>query len=325
MTKPYQGDWVLRTMLFLPGHVDKMVHKAATSNADCVVLDLEDAVPHDQKETARQKIRLFLEQGLFKNKTVFVRINPIESGLTLRDLEGVACEELHGFVYPMAYTADDVKNFDAQLRLMESNLNLPRGHFSLIVLIETPLAVLNAYEIAKASTRVVGLLFGCEDYMAEMQARYSELDMSLHTPRAIVAMASRAAGVEPIDTPYVRVHDLEGLREFANRARDVGMAGMLVMTPRQIDVASEVYSPTGKELEDSQEIVEAAKKAHEEGRSIVVVKERFVSPPTLKQAHKVLARTEAIQKIESLSVKEAKTDAFYDHINNFQVTGDGLR
>jgi len=304
MAKPYDGDWVLRTLLFLPGHVEKMVHNAASSGADCVVLDLEDAVPHDQKEAARQSIRGFLGEGLFENRTVFVRINPISSGLTLRYLDGVACEELHGFVYPMAHTADDIKKFDAQLSLIESNLELPKGHFSLIVLIETPLAVLNAYEIATASDRVVGLLFGCEDYMADMQARYAELDMPLHTPRSMVAMASRAAGVEPIDTPYVRVHDLAGLETFASRARDIGMAGMLVMTPRQIDVANEIYTPTDREIADSREIVDAAENARKEGRSIVVVNDKFVSPPTLKQAKKVLERVGAIEELVRVTQKE---------------------
>ena len=300
MTKLYSGDWVLRTLLFLPGHVRKMALKAASSDADCIVLDLEDGVPAELKESARFAIRGYLEQELFQKKTVFVRINPIDTGLTLRDLEGVACKHLHGFVYPMAHGPDDIKIFDAQLSLVEDTLKLNKGHFSLIVLIETPLAVLRAYEIAMASSRVVGLLFGCEDYLADMQARHSELDMSLHTPRAMVAMAARAAGVEPIDTPYVRVRDLEGLKSFASRARDVGMAGMLVMSPSQIEVARAIYTPSEVELVDAREIVLAANNALQEERGIAMVNDRFVSPPTLKKAQKVLRRLEAIANLEQL-------------------------
>jgi len=260
---------------------------------------LEDAVPHSEKSNARKKIREALEKGLYTKKTVFVRINPIETGLTLKDLEGVACKELNGFVYPMAYTPDDIKNFDAQLSLVENQLDLPAGHFSIIVLIETPLAVLNAYQIARASKRVVGLLFGCEDYMAEMESRYSKEEMSLFTPRSLIAMAARAAKVVPIDTPYVQVYDLDGLKRFATQGRDLGMAGMLVMTPRQIETARECYTPDKDEIAYAIEVVQAADKAQKDGRGIAMVNNKFISPPTLKQAQRLLEHVEVIQNLES--------------------------
>ncbi len=275
-----------------------MVNKGSSLNADCVVLDLEDAVPKENKSEARSLIRRVLEEEIYKNKTVFVRINPLETGLTLIDLDAVACEQLHGFIYPMAYTPDNIKNFDAQLRLTEMKLGLPIGHFSLIILIETPLGVINAYQITTASDRVVGLLFGCEDYLAEMQARHSENDVSLHTPRAQVALAARAAGVEPIDTPYVKVHDLVGLRDFAQRARDLGMAGMLIMSPKQIEIAHEVYTPDAEEVNFAKDVVQGAEKAAQEGRGILIVNDKFISPPTLKGAKLILDRYNTIKKIE---------------------------
>jgi len=299
MSKPYEGSWVIRTFLFVPGHIDKMLAKGTSSDADCVALCLEDAVPEEEKENARKKIREVLGKGLYKKKTVFVRINPIETGLTLKDLEGVACKELNGFVYPMAYTPDDIKKFDAQLSLTEDQLGLVKGHFSIIVLIETPLAVLNAYDIAKASDRVVGLLFGCEDYMAEMESRYSEKEKSLFVPRSLIAMAARAAGIEAIDTPYVRVHDLEGLERFATLGRDLGMSGMLVMTPRQLDTAKKCYTPSQEEIAYATEVVESAEQARREGRGIIVVNDKFISPPTLKQATKLLDRVNAIECLEA--------------------------
>lgn len=299
MSKPYKGPLVIRTFLFVPGHIDKMLVKGASSDADCVSLCLEDAVPKKEKENARKKIRKVLKDGVYSKKTVFVRINSIDTGLTLRDLEGVACEELNGFVYPMAYTPDDIKKFDAQLSLMEDQLGLVKGHFSIIVLIETPRAVLNAYEIAKASDRVVGLLFGCEDYIAEMESRYSEKEMSLFVPRSLIAMAARAAGVEAIDTPYVRVHDMEGLERFATLGRDIGMSGMLIMTPRQIDIAKKCYTPSQMEIAYATEVIESAEQARKEGRSIVVVNDKFISPPNLKQARKLLDRVNAIQRLKA--------------------------
>jgi len=298
MAKPYPGEWVLRSMLWVPGQIDKMLAKGPETDADCVVLDLEDAVPPAEKATARGKIRQVLEAGLYRRKTVFVRINPIDTGLTLRDLDGVACAHLHGFVYPMTYTADDIKKFDAQLSLIENHLNLPKGHFSIVAVIETPLAVLNAYSIATASDRIVALIFGCEDYLAEQRARHSENDVSLHTPRMMIAMAARAAQVVPVDAAYVRVHDLQGLRAFATCARDLGMGGMAALTPAQIAVANEIYTPTAEEIETAQAIVDAAAAAEREGRGVVVVDNKFISPPTLKAARTTLARGEAIRALE---------------------------
>lgn len=301
MKKPYKGPWVMRTFLFVPGHLENHLIKASASDADCVALCLEDAVPKDEKKNARKTIRKVLSEGLFKNKPVFVRINSIDTGLTLMDLEGVACKELDGFVYPMVYTPDDIKSFDAQLSLIENQLDLDKGHFSIVVLIETPLAILKAYEIATASNRVVALLFGCEDYMAEMESRYSIEERSLFTPRSMMSMAARAAGVEPLDTPFVHVHDLEGLERFATLGRDLGMSGMLVMSPRQIAVAKKCYTPSGKEIETATEIVEAAEEARKKGRGIVIVNGNFVSPPTLKQAKKLLSRSDDIHKVESFN------------------------
>ena len=299
MGKPYKGPWVMRSFLFVPGHNEKLLTKASQSTADCVAMCLEDAVPLNEKENARKTIRKVLSEGTFSQKPVFVRINSMDTGLTLRDVEAVACKELDGFVYPMAYTPDDIKSFAAQLNLIEAHLGLAKGHFSIVVLVETPLAVLNAYDIAKASSRVIALLFGCEDYMAEMESRYSKNEQSLFVPRSMIAMAARAAGVVPLDTPYVKVHDLEGLKRFATLGRDLGMAGMLVMSPRQIEVARECYTPSQEEIEYAADVVQSAEAARKEGKGIVIVRDKFVSPPTLKQSTKLLNYSKDIADFEA--------------------------
>ena len=97
MQKPYKGPWVFRTFLFVPGHLEKFVTKASESEADCVALCLEDAVPPPEKENARKTIREALDSGIFNNKPVFVRINSMDTGFTLLDLEAVACQHLDGF------------------------------------------------------------------------------------------------------------------------------------------------------------------------------------------------------------------------------------
>lgn len=292
------GHLVLRSLLFVPGHQDSLALKAAASNADCVVLDLQDAVPPQAKVEARVSVRKTLDSGVLTNKAVWVRVNPWASGLTQLDLDAVSCGPLRGFVYPMAGSRQDIEAMEAALDLKEKALDLDSGHFDMIPTVETAGGLIHAYEIASASARVVALLFGAEDFMSELQGRQDSEQRVLQTPRALIAIAARAVGVEPIDTPYLKVHDLEGLKAHAERARDLGMSGMAVLTPRQIPVVHEVYTPSDKEIRGAEQIVNASEEAARAGRAIAVTNGMFVDSPVERRARKLLARAEAIKNRE---------------------------
>ena len=298
MSKPYPGDWVIRSALFVPGHIDKMLSRAADSGADCLLLDLEDAVPSGKKSEARQKIRQTLERELFTRSAVFVRVNSIETALTAQDLEGVVCRHLHGIVYPNANAPDDIKKLDKELKRIEKEADLFLGQLSIIPLVETPRGVLNAHAIARSSSRIVGLIFGCEDYLAELHGRHGADEASLQVPRAMVAMAARAAGIEPIDTPYVKVNDAAGLQSFARTGRDLGMGGMCALTPDQVRLINEVYTPAEDQVQTAHEMIRAAQDFINSGRGVFISEARFIAPPTLRAAAKTLARHEAIKDLE---------------------------
>jgi len=297
--KQYAGSFVARTLLFTAGHNWHYLKKAFASDADVVVLDLEDAVPASRKEEARTTIIEVLDSDLPDKRPVFVRINPMETGDTLKDLDIVADPRLFGFVYPKAYNAKDIEVFDAQLTMKEKNLGIVNGHFKIIVLLETPESVLNAHEIAKASDRVVGLLFGSEDFLAEIEGEHGEGGRSILTPRHMVAMAARAAGVVPIDTPYVNIGDELGLKKHIQQAKELGFEGMLVMTPKEIELVKNTYSPTEAEVERAQEILQLSDETNKADRGISVKKGMFISPPTVSRAKKVLARIKKINDFES--------------------------
>ena len=178
---------------------------------------------------------------------------------------------------------------------MEKTLGLKAGHFDIVVLIETTRGVLNAFEMASATKRVVGLLFGCEDYLAEVQGQHSENAISLHTPRSLVAIASRAAGVVPIDTPFVDVKNESGFADHLRQGRELGFDGLLVMTPKQIDAAIDVYTPDPEEVARANDIVRLADQTRAEGKGIAIYEGKFISPPTEKQARVVLARHNQIE------------------------------
>ena len=298
MSKPYQGNWILRSVLFVPGHSERMIRKGADTEADCVVLDLEDAVPAGLKARARETVRNALETGIYSKKVVFLRINSFETNLTAEDLAGTACRELHGIVYPRANCAEDIERLDSKLEQTERDLGLHAGHFSLIPVIEMVRAVLNARAITKASPRLVGLIFGCEDFLTDLQGRHSDDEIALIVPRAQVALAARAAGVEPIDTPYVQVEDTNGLRVFAETGRDLGMGGMCAMNPDQVTVINEIYTPSNEEIRSAREVIEAAESPASTERGVFIADGKFISPPTVKAAQKILARHETIRNLE---------------------------
>ncbi|MDK9700960.1 MAG: CoA ester lyase [bacterium] len=298
MAKPYPGDWVLRTLLFVPGHNEKLSRKAAETDADCVVLDIEDSVPPESKDDARVTIRRLLEEGCFRKKPVFVRVNSLETGRTLRDVDSVACEELQGFVYPMTMSPEDILIFSAQLEMIESERNLPSGFFSIIPVLETPLGVINAYPIAKASSRTMALIFGCEDYLADVKGTHYAEDVSLLHARMQLILAARAVGAIPLDAAFVHVHDIDGFVQFASRARALGMGGTAVLSPKQIPTAHAVYSPTEEQTILARKIVDGAEQAKKENKGVVIIDGVFVSPPTLKGSLHTMHLSNAIAALE---------------------------
>lgn len=299
MKRKHNGKLVHRTLLFSAGHNLKYIHKSFTTECDAIVFDLEDAVPEDKKEEARNILKKIFESGsLPDDRSVYVRINPLDSGYTLLDLDATISANINGFVYPMAKRAEDIIAFDAQLSLKEKLLDLPQGYFDIIVLIETPAAVLKVYEIASASKRVKGLLFGSEDFLAGQEGRHGKDGRGIEVPRHLVAMTAKSLGIMAIDTPYVNVGDFEGLEKHINQARDLGFDGMLIMSPREIEMANSLYTPDKNEVHHANEIVRLSAEASKDNKGIIMYNGVFVSPPTLKAARKLLEKYDAIKKYE---------------------------
>jgi len=294
MKKKYNGKLIHRSLLFTAGHNLKYLQKSFQTKADAIVYDLEDAVPESKKKEAREILRDYLSNPLPDNRSVYVRINPLETGLTMMDIHATASPNINGFVYPMTNTREDLIAFDAQLFLMEKQLGLPHGHFDVIALIETPEGILNLREIATATNRLVGLLFGSEDFLAEQEGRHGKEARGMETPRHMVAMAAKANNIMAIDSPYVQVGDYEGLKEHIEQARDMGYEGMLVMSPREIDIIHERYTPDEAEVKKASEIIRLANEAAKNDRGIIIHEGLFVSPPTLKAARKLFERNKAI-------------------------------
>ena len=290
---------LLRSMMFVPGHNRRLLESAARASADALVLDLEDSVrPDDQKQVARETIAAALDEGLLANHTVFVRVNDRESGHLLDDVTSLSRDGIEGFVYPKSCYGEDVYFFDKLLDTVEAGLGLPRGRFKVVPLIEMAAAVLNAQDIASASPRVIAIAFGCEDFVSDLGGLHDAGGRSLRTPRAMIAMAAKAAGVQAIDTVHIEVHDLAGLEENLVLARELGFDGMLVLHPKELELAHRYFSPSEEDVNEANEMLRLFEEAGKQQKGVAILNGRFIGPPMVLAARKVLAKHELITRRE---------------------------
>ena len=296
-----RSNFLLRSMMFVPGHNERLLLSASRSFADALILDIEDSVmPVSNKQVARDMIREKVSAGLFKDFPVFPRINDRESGHLLKDVSSLAIEGIAGFVYPKAKRGEDIYFFDKLLETIEYERDFPIGTFRIVPLIETTAAVLNAQEICLASSRVIAIAYGCEDFIADLEGIHDHEGKSLYVPRAMIAMAARATDVIPIDTVHINVHDLEDLEENAKLAKILGFEGMLVLHPKELPIAHKYFTPSEKEVEAAREMLRLSEEAEKMGKGVAVLNGRFIGPPMVIAAKKILEKDKLIRQKEDL-------------------------
>lgn len=290
-------DLLLRSLLFVPSHNEKLMTSASKSDADVLLLDVEDSVqPFANKQLARDTIIKYMEAGVFQSKKIFPRVNDRESGELLKDILQLSIKGIDGFMYPKSKRGEDVYFFDKLLETIEYEKGLPIGTFKIIPLIETASAVMNVQEICSASSRVIAVAYGSEDFVADLEGLHDLNHQSLFVPRATIAMGARAAGVIPIDTVHVRVHDLEDLEDNLKLSRNLGFEGMLILHPKEIPLAHQYYSPSIQECLDAEEMLKLAEIASKDGEGVAIKNGKFIGPPMIKAAKKTLLKKDLINK-----------------------------
>lgn len=295
---------ILRSLMFVPGHSQRLMESASRQEVDVLLLDLEDSVqPKENKIVARENIKNFVQNNKFKDTLVFPRVNDRESGELLKDVHELTIEGVHGFMYPKSKTGEDVYFFDKLLETIEYEKGITPGTYKIIPLIETSAAVLNAQDICKASNRVIAIAYGCEDFISDLGGIHDPEGKSLFTPRSIVAMAAKANSVVPIDTVHINVHDLEDLEENLKLAKILGFEGMMVLNPIEIPLVHKYFTPSISEIEEAKEMIRLSSEAKEAGKGVAVINGKFIGPPMLLSAKKTLDR---ISLIENKSKKEYK-------------------
>lgn len=288
--------------LFIPGNRPDMLAKASRLDASAFVADLEDSVPLTSKDEAVELTARALPDLIATGKPIIVRVNGLATGRTREELEAVIGTGILGVSIGKVKSADDIRQIDDMLTQAEAAAGAECGSTSLLPWIETASAIVHAFDICSASPRVRWVAFGAEDYAADMgivrdvdsdatQAVRNEEygEASLLYARSAVAIAARAAGVEALDTPYVRFRDAEGLKAEAGLARRLGYTGKFAIHPAQVSTIREVWTPTDAEVAKARRVVDAAKRASTEGRGAISLDGEMIDAPVVARAMNTLA------------------------------------
>lgn len=286
--------YLMRSLMFVPAHNEKLLDSAVRREADVLLLDVEDSVPPPLKQTARDNIIAFAQRSDLNGKMLFPRVNDRESGELLRDATQLTVPGIHGFMYPKATCGQDIYFFGKLLETIEYEKGYPIGTFKIIPLIETAGAVINIKDICSASDRVIAVAFGCEDYVTDMQGKHDHEGVSIMTARNLISIGARSCGVLPIDTVHIRVHDLEDLERNLILGKNLGFEGMLVLSPKELPLVHQYYSPSQEEIAWATEMLQLAEDAAASGAGVAVKNGKFIGPPMVKMARNILRKYEMI-------------------------------
>jgi len=277
----------LRSLLFVPGNRPEWMKKALASGADALILDLEDSVVLEAKPVARRVVHSFLKDARSGAPRLFVRVNPLDSGLVDEDLEALCGAPPDGIVLPKAEGGTSVAALDAKM----TKLGWTDGMI-LPIATETPAAVFCLGTYGGSSARLCGLTWGAEDLPAAIGATTArEEDGRFSAPyelaRSLTLFAAHAAGVAAIETVYPAFNDPEGLAAYAKRGRRDGFTGMMAIHPSQIEIINAAFSPTDAQLAEARAVVELFE--NNPGAGALSLGGRMVDAPHLKAARRILA------------------------------------
>ena len=281
-----------RSMLYVPGNRAAWMEKAAGYGADCLILDLEDSVPDQEKSAARPLVKAAISALKAQGQAVTVRINPFVTGLTLDDLEGIVCPELNAVTIPKVETVEDMRELDVLLTHIEKRMGIAPGSIETPLNCETAKGMRNVYDIATSCPRVkrVSLAAGPGgDAARAIGYQWSKEGMETLFIRSRTVLECRAAGIQyPTISSWWNIKDLEGLERDARWNRQLGFRGQTVMHPSHVPVVNKVFTPSDDEIAYYQGLILAMDEARKSGIAAVTYKGDMVDEAMVKTAHEII-------------------------------------
>jgi citrate lyase subunit beta/citryl-CoA lyase len=271
--------------LYLPGNSPSLMLNAGVHKPNGIILDLEDAVAPDKKFEASFLVRNALRNLDFYGAERMVRINQVPKGLD--DLDFIVPHNVNLILVPKCESADQIHQVNNKIEKINKKYNLT-GNIWLMPIVESALGVIKSFEIATAAPNVVAMAIGLEDYTADLGTRRTAEGIESLFARSQVVNACRAAGIQPIDSVFSDVMDMEGLKNNVLNSKALGFDGMGCIHPRQIVVIHENYAPAPAEIEKAKKIVIAFDEATAKGLGVVSLGTKMIDPPVVKRAQNTI-------------------------------------
>ena len=285
-----------RSVLYMPGSNPRALEKGRTLSADVLILDLEDAVAPDAKAAARTNIAAALAEGGYGKREILVRVNALDAPWGREDLSDLASCGADGILLPKVESADAV-------RKALSILDAAGGPADLAIwcMIETPMGVLHAEEIAAASPRMAGFVMGTSDLAKELHCLHTPQRLPFMTSLNHVVLVARAYGLAALDGVHLDLSDDQGFTESCQQGLELGFDGKTLIHPKTIDQANQTFGPNAQEGESRKEIIAAFEEAQSAGKGVVVLNGKLVENLHVENARRILTLA---QMIEDLSTEK---------------------
>ncbi|MEM1276683.1 MAG: CoA ester lyase [Pseudomonadota bacterium] len=278
-----------RSVLYMPGSNARALEKAKGLDADCLILDLEDAVSPGEKPQAREMVAEAVRSHGYGRRELIIRINGLDTKWGEDDLTTACAAEPDAILVPKVERASQVQEIVSRMEIVEAPSKL-------WAMMETPLAMLNAAEIASASPRLSAFVMGTNDLVKDMHASHTPDRLPVITGLGLCLLAARAYGLTILDGVHNAIKDEEGLRAACLQGKELGMDGKTLIHPAQVAITNEVFSPSDEAIAGARRMVAAFEEAKAEGRGVAVVDGRIVENLHVLEAQRVLAMAEAIAR-----------------------------
>ena len=282
-----------RSVLYMPGANTRALEKARSLPADALILDLEDAVAPDAKATARANIGAALAAGGYGRRELIVRVNGLATPWGYEDLAAAARMKLDAVLLPKVEGADAVRQAETVVASAGASASV-----AIWRMIETPLGVLHAEEIAAASPRVAALVMGTSDLVKDVHARHTRDRQPMLTSLGLCLLAARAFRLAILDGVHLDLGDDEGFAAACRQGRELGFDGKTLIHPKQIGAANAVFAPAPEELDWSRRIIAAHAEAQAAGKGIVLVDGKLIENLHVDDARRTVALAEQIAEME---------------------------
>ena len=283
-----------RSVLYMPGSNARALEKGRDLKADVLIMDLEDAIPPNSKETARSQILDALREGGYGHRELIIRVNAIDSPWGKEDIATMATSGAHGLLLPKVDGAIMVQEAEALMIASKAPNDM-----SLWSMMETPLGILHSEEIAFSSSRMAGFVLGTSDLAKDIHCTYTRERMPMITSLGLCILAARAAGIAIIDGVHPDLTDDNGFEFSCRQGLEMGFDGKSLIHPKTIDMANDVFSPSEDELRWSRTIIAAYGQAKKVGKGVVVIDGKVIEELNVQNAKRLVAMADVIAVNES--------------------------